>query len=87
MQFYRHGHHWYLITLPNMNNITTFCSEISQQTLEMYEKIAIINQIGHSAKFYFTSISGPWYLIMVPEMMKMHLAIMEECARTDRQTN
>ena len=76
---------WYLITVPNMNNITTFFSDISQQTLNIkfYEKIAIITQIWHRAKFYFTSIHGSWYMIMVPNMKKIHLAIMEECMRTD----
>ena len=35
------------------------------------------------AKFYFTCISSSWYLIMVCNMKKIHLAIMEECAMTD----
>ena len=75
---------WYLITVPNMNKITTFFSEISQ-VLKSYEKIAIITQIWHRAKFYFTCINGPWYLIMVRNMKKIHLAIMGECMRTDRR--
>ena len=33
-----------------------------------------------------TRISSPWYLIMVKNMKKIHPVIMEECARTDRQT-
>ena len=32
---------WYLITVPNMNKITTFLSNILQQTLKMYEKAII----------------------------------------------
>ena len=68
---------WYLITVPNINKITTFFSETSQQRLENYEKIAIITQIWHRPKFYFTCISGPWYLIMVPNMKKIYQAIME----------
>ena len=32
--------------------------------------MAIITQIWHRTKFYFTGISGPWYLIMVPSMKK-----------------
>ena len=31
-------------------------------TLNIYEKLAIITQTWHRAKFYVTSISGPWYL-------------------------
>ena len=69
------------------NRITTFFSEISQQKLKIYEKIAIITQSWHRAKFNFTCISGPWYLIMVPNMLKIKPAIMEECARTARQTD
>ena len=38
------------------------------------------------AKFYFTGISDPWYLIIIPGMNKIHPAIMEECARMDIQT-
>ena len=30
--------------------------------------LAIITQIWHRAKLYFTCISGPWYLIMLPNM-------------------
>ena len=67
-----------------MNKITTFFFEILQQTLKIYEKIAIITQIWHRAKFYFTCISGPWYLSMVPNMKKIHSAIMEECARMNK---
>ena len=44
----------YLITVPNLNKITTFFSDISQQTLKIYEKMAIITQSCHRAKFYFT---------------------------------
>ena len=66
-----------------MNKIITFFAEISQQTLKSYEKIAIITQIWHKAKFYFTRISGVWYLIIVLNMKKIHMTIMEECARTD----
>ena len=71
---------WYLISVPNMNKISTCFSEISQQTLKMYEEIAKITQICHRAKFYFTYMSSPWYLIMVPNnMKKIHPIIMEEC--------
>ena len=48
---YEHNHH---ILLQDIS------------TLKMYEKIAIITQIWYKAKFYFTDLSGPWYLIMVP---------------------
>ena len=30
---------WYLITVPNMNKITTFYSEIAQKPLKLYEKM------------------------------------------------
>ena len=52
-------------------------------TLTIYEKIATITQNWGRDKFYFTCISSRWYLIMVPNMKKIHLAIMEECTRTD----
>ena len=77
---------WYLITVPNMK-ITTFFSAISLQTLKIYEKIAIISQIGHRAKFYFTCIYGPWYLIMIPNMKTIDLSSMEELARMGGQTD
>ena len=65
---------WYLITVPNMNKITTFFSDKSQQKLKTYEKVAIITRICHRAKFYVMCTSIPWYLIMVPNMKKIHLA-------------
>ena len=77
---------WYMITIPYMNNITTFCSEISQQTLKIYEKIAIITQIWHIAKVYFTFIMVPWYRITVSKIKTIHPDIMAECARTKWQT-
>ena len=46
-----------------------------QQSLEIYEEIAIISQIWHRAKIYFMYISSPWYLIMVPNMMEIHPSI------------
>ena len=52
--------------------------------LIIYEKIAINTQIWHKAKFYFMCIRRQWYLIMVPNMKKIHPAVMEECARMDR---
>ena len=55
-----------------MNKITAFFSD----------KMAI-TQIWHRAKLYFTCISSPWYLIMVLNMKKIHLVIVEECAKTD----
>ena len=66
---------WHLITVPNMNKITTL---VSQQTLKIDEKIVIITQIWHKAKFYVIYISGTWYLIMVSNMKKIFPAIMEE---------
>ena len=40
---------------------------------------------NYRAKFYFTCISSPWYLSMVPYMKKIQPAIMEECTRMDWQ--
>ena len=61
---------WYLIIVSNMNQITTFFSQISQEILKIHEeKVAIITQM---------------LLIMVPNMKKIHPATMEECVRTDR---
>ena len=68
----------YLITVPNMNTITTFFSKISQQTLKVYEIMA---------KSYFTCLSRPWYLIMVPNMKKIHPATMKECVRMAKWTD
>ena len=48
-------------------------------------KIAIITHIWHRAKFYFTCNHNTWYLIMVPNVRKIHLVITEECARMERQ--
>ena len=62
----------------NEKKIYIFFSEISQQTLKMYEKIATISQISYRAKIYFTYFISPWYLIMVPSMKEIHPAIMEE---------
>ena len=64
--------------LQNMNKIITFFSEIAQ-IVKIYENITIITKIWDRDKFYFTCISGPWYLIMVPNMKKIHPTIMEEC--------
>ena len=85
MLFHRHEQHKVPITVPNMNKITAFFSKISQQTLKMYDKIAIISQMCHRAKFYFTCTSGPRYLNLVLNMNKNHPVIMEECMRIDWQ--
>ena len=61
----------YLITVPNITNITTFVSEISQQIHKMYEKVVIITEIWHRGKCYFTSMSNAGYLITVPNMNKI----------------
>ena len=58
---------WYMIIVPIMNKIATFFSKISQQTLKIYEKIHIITQIWHRAKFYLCALVAHgtwwWYLI------------------------
>ena len=66
--------------------IITFFSEISQQTLNIYEKLAIVSQMWQRGKFYFTHISSPWYMIKVPNVKEILPAIMEECMRMDSQT-
>ena len=75
----------YLITVPNMKTITTFFSEVSQTNSKFILKIAIITQIWHRTKFYFTC--SPWYMIMVPNMKNIYLTIMDEYARIARQTD
>ena len=64
----------HLITVPNMNKITFF-SAISQQTLKVDYKIAIITQI----LFYMHQWS------MVPNMKTIQPVTMEECTRMDGQ--
>ena len=49
---------WYLITVPNMNDINSFFYEISQQIHKMYEKVGIIIQIWQRVQCYFTSLSN-----------------------------
>ena len=44
-----------------MNKITT---------IKIYEKMALITQIWHRAKFYFMYIVSAWNLIMVSNMKK-----------------
>ena len=61
---------WYLITVPNMNKINPFFSEISQQIHKMYEKLATITQNWQRAKCYFTFMSNTLFLIIVPDMKK-----------------
>ena len=64
---------WYLITVPNMNKISPFFYEISQQIHKMYEKVAIITQIWQKAKCYFTSMSNALYLIAVTHIFFNHI--------------
>ena len=111
---------WWLITVPIMNTIHWFISDISLQTYKIYDKmmdtnatfwhlakvylhfqvpsvvdnyeiwtksthsflryhnkhtkckknLAIITQIWHRVKYYFTYISNTWYLITVPNRNK-----------------
>ena len=54
---------WNLIPLPNVNESTTFLSEISQKTHLIYVKMAIIAQIWHRSKFnmpYISAAHGTW---------------------------
>ena len=53
-----------MVPVPNMNKMATF-SAISQQTHKMYEKVAVITQIWHKDKRYFTSMSNASYLVTV----------------------
>ena len=61
----------YLITIPNMNKITPFFSDISQQTHKVYEKVAINFPIWYRAICYGTSMSNTWYMITVSNMNKL----------------
>ena len=61
----------YLITVPNMNKINTFIGISCTNTHNLW-RMAIITQIWHRAKFYFTCIINPCSLIMVPDMKKIH---------------
>ena len=60
-----------MTTVPNMNKIKPFFSEISQQTHKMYEQVAIITQLWYRVKYYSTSIRNTWYLIIVPKLNKI----------------
>ena len=62
---------WYVITEPNVNKINPFFSIIPQQIYKMFEKQAIIIQIWHKAKCYFTGMSNTWYMITVPNLNKI----------------
>ena len=61
--------------MQNINKITTFTT-----TLKRYDKVAIITQIWHRPKslLHASAAHGTMYLIMVPNMKKIHLAIMHE---------
>ena len=80
----------WLINVPNMNKINHyFLRYRNNHHILLYRKCAkidIITQIWHRAKFHFMCISGPCSLIMVPNIKKIHLAIMEEW-REDGQTD
>ena len=81
MLFHKHVQH--IVTMipePNMNKLPHSTPRYHNKSSK-FMKLAIITQIWDRAKFYFTCISGPWYLIMVPNMKKIHPAIMEECVR------
>ena len=60
---------WYLITVPNVNQIIPFFSEIAQQIHKVYEKVAIITQICQSQILFYVyqqpmvSDHGYWYQI------------------------
>ena len=75
---------WYLVTVPNMNKIATFFSEISQQTHKIYEKVAIITKIWHRAKRYFTStcMSNAPYLVTLPNRNKITTFLSEISQQT-----
>ena len=73
MLFYMHQQHiiWYLITVATMGKLNPFFSELAQQIHKMYEQVALITQIWHSTRGYFTSMSNTWCLITVPSMNKI----------------
>ena len=78
---------WYLITVPSMNKITTFVSEISQQTLKIYgKKIHYYSNLAQS-KILFYMHQWPMVLNHAPNMKNIHPVIMEECKRMDIQND
>ena len=69
MLFYIMSNTWYPITVPQIKS--THSSQISQQTHKTYEKVAIIIQIWHRAKWYLTSMGNTWCLITIPDLIKI----------------
>ena len=61
------------ITVPNMNNIHLFISEISLQTYKIYENIGINATLGNRANVYFMCIKLLLWLITVPNINKIHI--------------
>ena len=58
---------WHLITVPNMNKINPFFWERSQQTLKIYEKIAIITQFSTEPNsiLHASARNGIWLLYQI----------------------
>ena len=70
---YEHYHHILLVNITtNTQNVWKCC--------HTYSHLA-----QNQMKFYFTYTINPWYLIMAPNMKKIHPTIMEECTRKDRR--
>ena len=64
-----------------------FFTEVSLQTVKIYEHMAIIIQIGTQPNSIALELVAPWYLIMVPNMEKIHPAVIAEYAMTDGSTD
>ena len=77
MQFYKHEQYIVPGNCTEYEQHHHISSEISQQTLKIYEQMAIITQMWYRAKFYFTCMCALWYLIMVPNTTTNYPAIME----------
>ena len=77
------GNTWYLIIVPNINKITTFFSQISQQILNLYEKN--VHTYSNLTQSQILIYMHQWP--MLPDhciqIKKIHPANMEECTRMD----
>ena len=62
---------WWLISVPNMNNIHWFITYISLQTYNIYDIMDINATFWHWAKVYFTCIKSLLWLIIIPNMNKI----------------
>ena len=60
------------ITKYEQNQSTLFWDIACNKHITFKRNIAIITQIWHRAKYYFTCVRNTWYLIIVPNMNKIN---------------